>query len=467
METQAVRSKLRKKLHSQVREIISNVNDFMKSESEHYKQSGEFLMSVHQCDNRTAAACKVSVGTVKTIRKEKQDIISGKGEASFRTPVKKKRKCPVTDIDNFDKCVVRRVVHEFYQTEKMLPTLAKIKAKLEKDIDFRGGIWSVREILKSLGFTWRKITNDRKVIIERSDIREKRISYLRSIRKYRDENRPIVYLDESYILSSHVAQKCWFDNSEKELCKPVSKGQRLIILHAGWEKGFIPNALVMWKAGSASGDYHSQMNGGNFLKWAEQKLVVNLPPNSVVVFDNASYHNTESEKQPVSSTRKAEMCDWLRARGVTFSDSMLKPELYELVKKYKSSERKYHFDVLLRSSGHVPLRLPPYHPDLNPIELIWANIKGYVSMRNVTFKMENVIPLCNDAFSRIGKDEWQAVCTKVKKVESDYFQREFVVDNILDRFEINIEESSSDEFSGDSENDEFDDPADACARLPT
>ncbi|PSN47203.1 hypothetical protein C0J52_07866 [Blattella germanica] len=33
--------------------------------------------------------------------------------------------------------------------------------------------------------------------------------------------------------------------------------------------------------------------------------------------------------------------------------------------------------------------LPPYHPDLNPIEKIWANFKQYVGCNNITFKLNN------------------------------------------------------------------------------
>ena len=54
---------------------------------------------------------------------------------------------------------------------------------------------------------------------------------------------------------------------------------------------------------------------------------------------------------------------------------MLKDELLELCKNQKQ-EPVYVLDQILSQHGHLALRLPPYHPDLNPIELIWANLKG-------------------------------------------------------------------------------------------
>lgn len=67
--------------------------------------------------------------------------------------------------------------------------------------------------------------------------------------KYRNEGRNIIYTDETYIHSSHVRDKGWYDESHEGLKKPISKGQRLIIIHAGGEKGFVKDALLIFKSG--------------------------------------------------------------------------------------------------------------------------------------------------------------------------------------------------------------------------
>ena len=64
------------------------------------------------------------------------------------------------------------------------------------------------------------------------------------------------------------------------------------------------------------------------------------------------------------------MIDWLTQKNMSFSSTMLKPELYSIVKQNKDQHKTYKFDFLLQQHGHTVLRLPPYHPDLNPIELI-------------------------------------------------------------------------------------------------
>jgi hypothetical protein len=94
-------------------------------------------------------------------------------------------------------------------------------------------------VLKEMGFIWTKTSDNRKIIIEKHDLRLKRIQYVRKIRQLRQEERPIVFTDETYIHSSHTQTKDWVDSRNLSLQKPIGKGNRLIILHAGGEMGFI------------------------------------------------------------------------------------------------------------------------------------------------------------------------------------------------------------------------------------
>lgn len=349
-------SKLKgKKLHSQSREIIKNVYEFMKKEAQELAKTVKceegFIIPVQKCQERTAAACGVSRTTVQTVLKEAKEIAKEDSPASsFMTPKKYKRDKPVTGIVDFDKCIVHRTVHEFYTTDRKLPTADNIRKKLQEKINFTGSECSLRKILKSLGFRWKKTPNNRKVLIEKNEIRHQRIQYLKSIRRYREMKRPIVYMDESYIMATHVSSKSWTDDSVKGLFAPVSRGERLIIVNAGGEMGFIPNALLMWKAGKKGGDYHDQMNSDNYLKWLQEKLIPNLPPQSVVVMDNAAYHNVEINKAPTSSSKKQEIINWLQKNNVPFSETMLKPELLLLTKMAKSEYKRFVVDELLQKT---------------------------------------------------------------------------------------------------------------------
>ncbi|KAL0829626.1 hypothetical protein ABMA28_003132 [Loxostege sticticalis] len=46
------------------------------------------------------------------------------------------------------------------------------------------------------------------------------------------------------------------------------------------------------------------MNTNNNEQWLRTKLIPNLPPNSVVVVDNASYYNKQLDVAPTSNTKK-------------------------------------------------------------------------------------------------------------------------------------------------------------------
>lgn len=68
--------------------------------------------------------------------------------------------------------------------------------------------------------------------MERHDIRSLTVKYLRAIKAYREEGRPIVYANETYIHSSHTTSHAW-DDGLVGLKAPLSKGRRLITVHAG------------------------------------------------------------------------------------------------------------------------------------------------------------------------------------------------------------------------------------------
>jgi hypothetical protein len=76
--------------------------------------------------------------------------------------------------------------------------------------------------------------------------------------------------------------------------------------------------------------------------------------------------------------------------------------------------------------------MPPYHPDLNPIENIWAIVKGTVASHSTTYKIADIEKLRKDKFSTMSKDNWLPLCEHVKKVEKEYWESDHVVDDQID-----------------------------------
>ena len=73
---------------------------------------------------------------------------------------------------------------------------------------------------------------------------------------------------------------------------------------------------------------------------------------------------------------------------------------------------------MLNLHGHEVIRTPVRHCELNPIELIWAQVKGFVAKHNTTFRLKDVKELTYAAFGNITKDVWakaEELWSKLKK----------------------------------------------------
>ncbi|CAH0723974.1 unnamed protein product, partial [Brenthis ino] len=118
-----------------------------------------------------------------------------------------------------------------------------------------------------------------KILMERPDIIAWRAKYLTQMRVNRSAAapRPVIYLDETYIHASYGVTKCWKSEDEEGVLSSNAKGARWIIVHAEGENGFVPNARVIFKSQTKSGDYRNDMNQTNFMKWLKEKLVPNHP----------------------------------------------------------------------------------------------------------------------------------------------------------------------------------------------
>ncbi|CAH0555076.1 unnamed protein product [Brassicogethes aeneus] len=106
---------------------------------------------------------------------------------------------------------------------------------------------------------------------------------------------------------------------------------------------------------------------------------------------------------------------------------------------------------------NIVLRLPPYHPELNPIEGIWALLKNHIAAHNVTFKLDDVWKLAEDKLKNIGVEEWEKVCAHVAKSEEEYISREHFTDDVHE-FIIRVNNDSKSEcnyFSSNEDDNDF------------
>lgn len=275
---------------------------------------------------------------------------------------------------------------------------------------------------------------------------------------------PFCFAVETYdsflFFSGHTTKKAWIDGSITSsrqafldglttgLKNPTGKGKRLIISHIGGEEGFLVDGLLMFEAKKGTEDYHDEMNAECFEDWFGG-ILPKLKPNAVVVMDNAPYHSRKIETIPKMSWTKARIQEWLTTKNISFEPNMVKATLIDIVKQQNHTE-KYAVDEMAAQKGIRLLRLPPYHCELNPIELVWAQVKGHVANNNKTYKMQEVKTLFQEGINKVTPAKWSDCVSHTIKEEDKMCHLDHIIDEVTDRFVISVTESDSD---SDSEED--------------
>lgn len=110
-------------VHSQAREIIANVINFMKMEANNFQCNREPIIKVTNVKQRVMAATGISEKLYKTIMKESKEVDSGTS-TSFSTPRKKKQcRRKKYELVEGEKHAIRTIIREFHLTEKKFPTV--------------------------------------------------------------------------------------------------------------------------------------------------------------------------------------------------------------------------------------------------------------------------------------------------------------------------------------------------------
>ena len=145
-----------------------------------------------------------------------------------------------------------------------------------------------------------------------------RAQFVSKIDAYTEEGRPIIYLDES-----------GFAHDMPRIRGYSERGQRCYGTHDWHAKGRT-NAIgaIIGFTLLVVGLFEGNINSDVFYAWLMQELLPALPDQAVIVMDNASFH------------KRDDMVEAIEQRG------------------------------------HQLEYLPPYSPDLNPIEKKWAQAKA-------------------------------------------------------------------------------------------
>lgn len=111
------------------------------------------------------------------------------------------------------------------------------------------------------------------------------------------------------------------------------------------------------------------------------------------VLDNTKYHRCEEgdprnqgpNRASLSQLNKDALIQRLVRRGCPETaeelKKKLKPVLYEMAQE-DQYQNKFAVEVAAEAVGYEIFWLPPYHPELNPIEEAWGLTKQHVALEN-------------------------------------------------------------------------------------
>jgi hypothetical protein len=300
----------------------------------------------------------------------------------------------------------------------------------------------VKRLLRSMGYVYERrkaITYSPEQKSKRlARIRRFLLQYSRA---RRDRNVVICYMDESYIHQHHAGLWSYYekDDPESRLTRKSTKGRRLIIVHAMTADGMMHNMELdvtceyIFASHTSSGDYHGSMNGDTFMDWVNDYFIPTfqaLYPDKkcCLVLDNAPYHHAHDETSVnVNALNKSQLLEVMLRRDINMKslqftrevkkERVVHGELVTVTKNVKTTmkinaawldsgvpraptgpsldemraclqreleEKHPHLLQTRLQKRFAELRwqlifTPPYCPELQPIELVWAYGKGHVA----------------------------------------------------------------------------------------
>lgn len=149
--------------------------------------------------------------------------------------------------------------------------------------------------------------------------------------------------------------------------------------------------------------------------------------------------------------KKIDIQNWLTSKGISFQETFIKRELIDIVNPYKELYSAYAIDTYAKEKNIEILRLPPYHCELNPIEMIWGQVKGHVAGKNKTFKMADIKILLKESMDLITPAAWQKCIEHVIKEEKKMSDLDGITDNVIDEFIIQVTDADCSSSSSCSE----------------
>ncbi|XP_045778269.1 uncharacterized protein LOC123876153 [Maniola jurtina] len=325
------------------------------------------------------------------------------------SPVSKNVKHSIADqLDDSMLSRIRQKVHDIYLNND-LPTVTKVLEAVNSDPTLPNlSKKTLSKVLEKLKIKHVKKSGE-STLLDRHSLQSLRTFYLVYMRDFRKENRKIYYLGETWICEGHTT------NSASQNPK---KCRGFIVGHIGSDTGFLEGGVCMLEATQSDAEYHKEMDTEDFEEWFT-KILDLIEPGSVIVLNSTKHHSRNAEPLPNIWWLKKDIHKWLNEKQIPYSEDEIKVELIVKIDKEKYTIK--YIDAMAQKRNVAICRVPPYHSQLNPMELIWAEVKSHVGRNNTTCSLSDTRCLLEEGLASIGAAQWKAAIDQVVKEEQQIF----------------------------------------------
>ena len=78
---------------------------------------------------------------------------------------------------------------------------------------------------------------------------------------------------------------------------------------------------------------------------------------------------------------------------------------------------------MARQQGHEVVRTPPYHPELQPIEICWGVLKNEIA-RHCDFTMKSLEVQLENAFTKVTEDTCRKIIKRARAIEDKFWNED-------------------------------------------
>jgi transposase len=207
-------------------------------------------------------------------------------------------------------------------------------------------------------------------------------------------NQPELFLDESYCHIDHSTGRTWVrprgvvnESGRKPILVIFAA---FIVFKEGHERKaeIIQESVNVWPVQDNKNlytDYHGHFNAKKFERLFDTICHAIQPYGSCIIhMDGASYHKRRTNPVPTAASTKSEIINWFLQNNllVPSSDAIgkvpTKKTLLQAIKDLRIKPQFACYDISTLHGNRL-LFTPPYHPEVQPIERIWAMVKNPIA----------------------------------------------------------------------------------------